>query len=263
MLELYNFPQSTCSLKVRICLAEKELNWVDHRLISADHDHLKPDYLKLNPNGVVPTLIHDGVPVIESSVILQYLDEAFPDISLMPQDLKEKARLRAWLAYFDLVATPAVRYPSFNQGGLLRKFQNMSEQEFNDLVDRRPLKADLYKKLGQDGFSAEDIDKAIRDIRKTVLRMEEALTNAGPWLMGERYSIADICVAPLIDRMEDLGYANLWELDLPKVTDWLSRMQDRSAYKTAYYPGSRNSQIYPDLKLGKGVKRPLNLAEMG
>ena len=100
----------------------------------------------------------------------------------------------------------------------------MSKQEFNDLVDRRPLKADLYRKLGQDGFSADEIDKAVRDIRKTVLRMEETLTNAGLWLMGGQYSIADICVAPLIDRMEDLGYANLWDLDLPEVTAWLSKM---------------------------------------
>ena len=81
---------------------------------------------------------------------------------------------------FDSVATPAVRYPPFNYGGLLRKFQNMSEQEFNDLVDRRPLKENLYKKLGQDGFSGAEIDKVARDIRKTVLRMEEGLAKFGP-----------------------------------------------------------------------------------
>lgn len=262
MLELYNFSQSTCSLKVRICLAEKDLEWVDRRLVSANHDHLKPDYLRLNPNGVVPTLIHDGVPVIESSVILQYLDEAFPDVPLMPEDLKEKAYLQAWLAFFDSVATPAVRYPSINYGGLLRKFQNMSEQEFNDLVDRRPLKENLYKKLGQDGFSGAKIDKAVRDIRKTVLRMEEGLAKFGPWLLWEQYTIADICAASLFDRMEDLGCANLWEQDLPAVTDWLTRMQARSAYSTAYYNGCRTSQIYPDPKLGKSVKRKINLADV-
>jgi len=59
MLELYNFSQSTCSLKVRICLEEKQLAWIDRRLVSKNHDHLSDWYLKLNPNGVVPTLIHD------------------------------------------------------------------------------------------------------------------------------------------------------------------------------------------------------------
>ena len=76
MLELYNFSQSTCSLKVRILLEEKGLEWTDRRLVSKDHDHLSDWYLKLNPNGVVPTLIHDGRPVFESSAILQYLEES-------------------------------------------------------------------------------------------------------------------------------------------------------------------------------------------
>ncbi|MPZ41156.1 MAG: hypothetical protein GEU95_24535 [Rhizobiales bacterium] len=92
MLELYNFSQSTCSLKVRICLAEKKLEWTDRRLVSKDHDHLAEWYLKLNPNGVVPTLVHDRVPIIESSVIVQYLDDVFPlkfrSARLTPWDLR-------------------------------------------------------------------------------------------------------------------------------------------------------------------------------
>ena len=93
MLELYNFAQSTCSLKVRICLHEKALDWLDHPLISKNADHLSDWYLKLNPNGVVPTLIHDGRPVFESSVILQYLDQVFPDAALMPADAYGQAKL--------------------------------------------------------------------------------------------------------------------------------------------------------------------------
>lgn len=261
MLELYNFPQSTCSQKVRICLAEKGLEWVDHRMISAKHDHLKADYLKLNPNGVVPTLIHDGVPIIESSVILQYLDDAFPEVRLAPEDLKEKAKMRAWLTYFDLVATPAVRYPSFNFGGLIQKFQKMTDEEFNDLAKQRPTKSEQYRKMGRSGFSDDEIARAVGDIRKTVLRMENALGDPGPWLMGTQYTLADICVAPLLDRMEDLGYAALWDEDLPKVTEWLARIQARPAYKQTYYPGTRNSEIYPDLHLGRGSRRPLDLSQ--
>src|SRR5258707_14151034 len=79
MLELYNAMQSTCSQKVRITLAEKGIDFVEHRLRLFKQDQLKPEYLKLNPNGVVPTLVHDGVPVIDSSVIMEYLDEVFPE----------------------------------------------------------------------------------------------------------------------------------------------------------------------------------------
>ena len=82
MLELYNFPMSTCSQKVRIVLAEKGLEWKDHRIESGEH--LQDWCLKLDPNGVVPTLVHDGVPVIDSPVICEYLDEVFPEASTTP-----------------------------------------------------------------------------------------------------------------------------------------------------------------------------------
>ena len=75
MLTLYNAAHSTCSQKVRICLAEKRLQFDDIKLdLGKDKDHLKPDYLKLNPNGVVPTLVDDGDVIIDSSVICEYLD---------------------------------------------------------------------------------------------------------------------------------------------------------------------------------------------
>jgi glutathione S-transferase len=84
MLELYHNIISTCSQKVRLCFAEKGLTYVDRHFEFRDGGHLSPEYLKLNPNGVVPTLVHDGNPVIDSSVIVEYLDEAFPETSLTP-----------------------------------------------------------------------------------------------------------------------------------------------------------------------------------
>ena len=122
MLELYNFPPSTCSLKVRICLAEKGLDWVDHRLDSRNNEHLNPEYLALNPNGVVPTLVHDGVAVIDSSVIMEYLEETFPEPRLSPSGAAARAKMRSWLRFFEEKPTPAVRYPSF-QRVLIRGFQ--------------------------------------------------------------------------------------------------------------------------------------------
>jgi len=87
MLELYNAPISTCSQKVRLVLAEKSLDWVDRRINFARRDHLSVWYLRLNPNGVVPTLVDDGTPIGDSSVINEYLDEKYPDVLLRPQDL--------------------------------------------------------------------------------------------------------------------------------------------------------------------------------
>src|SRR5246127_3141737 len=105
MLELYSAPQSTCSQKVRLTLAEKNLNFVEHRVKLFQNDQLKPEYLKLNPNGVVPTLIDDGTPIIDSSVIMEYLDEVYPATFLSPADNKDRARMRAWLRFFEEVPT--------------------------------------------------------------------------------------------------------------------------------------------------------------
>src|SRR2546421_12776755 len=82
MLELYHSVNSVCAQKVRIALAEKGLEYREH-LMTLRGDQFDEKYMKLNPNAVVPTLVHDGRAVIESSVILYYLDEAFPNPPLM------------------------------------------------------------------------------------------------------------------------------------------------------------------------------------
>jgi glutathione S-transferase len=257
MLELYNFSQSTCSLKVRICLHEKALEWVDRRLVSKNHEHLSDWYLKLNPNGVVPTLIHDGQPVFESSVIVQYLDQVFPAVALMPADAYGQAKLRAWLAFVDAVPTPAVRFPSFQFGGLLKKFQAMSDEEFDEQVTKRPVKAAFYRKMDRTtGFRDDAMQEAYRALRNTAARMDRLFDeNGGPWLLGAQYSLADIAVAPLIDRAEDLGLEALWVDRHPRVDAWLKCMQERPAYAKAYYHGSRVSEQYPELNLGRGSHR--------
>jgi glutathione S-transferase len=85
MLELYHSINSVCAQKVRVALAEKGLEYKSH-LMTLRGDQFDPQYMKLNPNGVVPTLVHDGRPVIESAVILYYIDEVFAKPPLMPAD---------------------------------------------------------------------------------------------------------------------------------------------------------------------------------
>jgi len=242
MLELYNFPMSTCSQKVRIVLAEKGLEWKDHRIESGDH--LKPEYLALNPNGVVPTLVHDGVPIIDSSVICEYLDEIFPQNSTTPQDALGRAAMRAWLRYIEEVPTPAVRYPSFNRV-LVRNLQKMNKQDFDRAADKRPLRKHFYHRMGQTGFPKEDLDKAFEDLGNTFDRVEKALAKTGgPWIMGEQFTLVDVCLVPTVDRMEDLGYAEMWTKSLPRMTEWWSRIKARPSYKTTFYKGARFSDAY-------------------
>lgn len=93
MLELYHDSDSIMSFKVRFCLAEKGLDWQEHRTILGRFENLTPQYMKINPDAVVPTLIHDGEVILESTVINEYLDEVFPSPSLKPATPLERARM--------------------------------------------------------------------------------------------------------------------------------------------------------------------------
>ena len=97
MLTLYHGVTSTCSKRVRITLAEKGVDWDSVHLDLAQRENLDPQYLKLNPNGVVPTLVHDGHIIYESNFIIEYLDDIFPEPPLRPADPYDRAHMRIWM----------------------------------------------------------------------------------------------------------------------------------------------------------------------
>jgi glutathione S-transferase len=97
-LELFHSHISTCSQKVRLCLAEKGITeWVSQPIDLSKKENLTPEYLAINPNGVVPAFRHNGRPVIESTVMCEYLDEVYPDVQLTPADPVDRPWIRAWL----------------------------------------------------------------------------------------------------------------------------------------------------------------------
>jgi glutathione S-transferase len=161
--------------------------------------------------------------------------------------------MRAWLVFVDQVPPPAVRYPSFQYGGLIRKFQVLSAEEFAGTIACRPFKSRFYRRMGQAGLPQEDIDTHWTTYARPSA-METTLAVAGPWLMGEQSTHAGICVAPLIDRIDDLGYRRLWE-GLPCVTDWPRRVRARPAHLSTFYVGSWLSDQYPDIDYRAGTSR--------
>src|SRR3954462_11061542 len=99
---LYNAPQSTCSQRVRFVLNAKQLPFEEKKLDLLAGDQLRPDYLALNPNGVVPTLDHDGAIIVDSSVIIEYLDEVAPrSQSFTPATAARRAHMRALMLFID------------------------------------------------------------------------------------------------------------------------------------------------------------------
>jgi len=94
MLELYHHGTSVCAAKSRLTLGEKGLEWTGHYIDIIKGEQFAPEYLKLNPKHVVPTLVHDGRVIRESTLIGEYLDEAFPDPPLKPVNPLDRYRMR-------------------------------------------------------------------------------------------------------------------------------------------------------------------------
>lgn len=243
MLTLYHAHHSTCSQKVRLVLHEKGLEFESVVLDLAKKDQLKPEYVALNPNAVVPTLVDDGVPIIESSAICEYLNEKYPQVPLAPSDFVERARMRAWMHYIEEVAVAAIRVPSFNRAFLYR-FDGLDQKRFeSEQMNVRKVRKELFQRMGSPkGFTKEEIDRSLSELEETCRRMNESIEKRGPWLIGEQFTLADVLVMPSIDRMNDLGLSHIWEGKYPKVSEWYSRLQEKPSFQATYYPGTRVSE---------------------
>ena len=243
-LTLYNFSQSTCSQKVRLVLWEKGIDFEDHLVDHKIREHLQPDYLKLNPNGVVLTIVHDGAVIIDSSVICEYLDELFPETSMSMPDAVGRAHMRKWMRYLEEVPTPAIRVPSFNQY-LVKRYANLSDEAYAEMANNHPIRKHFYQRLAKSRFNDAETNEAHDRLQQTVDRVDAALAaDERPWLMGDRLTIADVCLLPTIDRMADLGLASMWQGTHPHVEGWYQRFAALPSFEKTYYPGTRLTEIF-------------------
>jgi glutathione S-transferase len=244
---LYNAPQSTCSQRVRFVFNAKGIPFIEEKLDLMAGDQMKPDYLKLNPNGVVPTLDHDGAIVIDSSVIIEYLDEIAPEpVSFTPRDAAQRATMRSHMRFIDEMPATAVRVPTFNLA-FLPRFASMSEEEFVAFAESKPLRKEFMLAMGRKGFPEKEMNAALDRLHRTYKRMEAVIqASGGPWLMGRDITLADVAVMPALVRMADLGLASMWA-DKREVVRWYEEIQAHPAFKPTFYPGSLLSEKFPHL----------------
>jgi len=244
--KLYNAPQSTCSQRVRFVFNAKNLPFEEVKLNLLEGDQLKPDYLKLNPNGVVPTLDHNGAIVIDSNVITEYLDEVAPDHRFTPENPVERAHMRTLMHFIDEMPAAAVRVPTFNLA-FLPSFQKMSREAFVAMAESKPLRREFMLSMGQSGFPKEEMDAALARLRRTYERMDaEIERSGGPWLLGKKITLADVAVMPSLIRIHDLGKPD-WQ-DLPRVVTWFDNIHSQPAFKSTFYHGSLLSERFPHLR---------------
>jgi len=247
-LTLYNASQSTCSQRVRFVLNAKGLVFEEKKLDLLAGDQLKPDYLALNPNGVVPTLVDDGEVVIDSSVIIEYLDEVAPEgENFTPRDAAERARMRSLMRFIDEMPAAAVRIPTFNLA-FLPRFAKMSEEEFIAFAESKPLRKEFMLRMGRQGFPESEMNESLDRMRRTYERMDAAIAHSGgPFLQGRQPTLADVALMPALVRMDDLGLAHMWA-DRPAIGRWYDAIRAHKAFKPTYYPGSLLTELFPHLR---------------
>ncbi len=236
MLKLYHWRTSTCSKRVRICLAAKQLEWTSALIALPKFENLDPDYLKLNPDGIVPTLIHDGRVLTESNVILEYLDDVFPDPALRPTEPYERALMRRWMDTFEHVTHRSVNVVSFIRQGRRDRYTKLSREEREALIARYPTetkRAELRSRI-ENGISDAQMRLAGDRLAAVLDNMETTLKDR-QWLCGGAPTLADISISPFIERFEANRMAQLVDWSKrPSVGAWWQRMQAWDAFQKGF-----------------------------
>jgi glutathione S-transferase len=232
MLALYHNDMSLCAQKVRVCLAEKKLDWEDRHIVLRSGEHQKEWYRKLNRRAVVPTLIDGDNVVPESNVILEYLDERFPEPPLQPSDAYGRAKVRLWIKQLDedihdasaaiLSFGIAFRHQYLRRGEAGRQ---MLEQIPN--IFKRERRRDVIEK----GPESQHFFIALQRMVQLLREMEESLSEHA-WLAGDSYTLADVAFTPYLTRLEHLNILRMVE-PYPRVADWYRRCQERPSFEQA------------------------------
>ena len=227
-LTLYHNDMSVCAQKVRMALAEKHLAYDARHLNLRRGDQMAEAYLKLNPNGVVPTLVHDDLVVIESIVINEYLDDAFPEPALKPGDAAGRARMRWFTKHVDAGIFPATGTVSMS---IAFHHQYPPEVVEELATHRGPAYRRRFEQLKK-GVDNPAFPDAIARLDKMLADMEKALAAGGPWLAGPAFSLADIAYAPYVTRLDHLKFGAMLDRR-PHAAQWYDRIRARPAYQDA------------------------------
>jgi glutathione S-transferase len=201
MIKLYDFPMSPRARKPRIVLAEKGLQYEKITIDITKQEQKKPEYLAINPYGKVPALQDDGATVYESSVIMEYLNDKYPNPPLMPTDPGQRARGRILM--------------------------HLGDSQYDSALGS--IVGELFFKP-KDQADQNVITKAKQDLNACFERLERELGN-NEYLLGTAFTLPDICFVnwtPLFPMLQ-IEVPN----QLTKVNAWLNRMKERPSVKAA------------------------------
>lgn len=228
-LHLYHFMISNCSQRVRIALEEKGLDWESHHINLPANEHVTEEYQSINPNGVVPTLVHDGQVVIESNDIISYLDEHFPDPPLRPADSGARERFEERIA---AASAFQATIKTLSHELLFRKFRVIGEAEL-ELYEEHERNRDLVAFLRDYAEEGPAWQSRVKDanekLEQTLNALESAL-ESDPWLSGDQYGLADISWVVNAHRLTQAQVPlERW----PRFVAWYEKASARPAFDRA------------------------------
>jgi len=236
-LHLYHAGISNCAMRVRVTLEEKNLPWTSHHMDILKKEHQTPEYFGINPNGVVPTLVDDGVVIIESDDIIDYLDEKFPEPPLRPTSESGREQMYEWMKLAVNNHVGAVK--TFIYYNKIQKFMHQSEEEkkkYAKLQENEEIRDFHSKNTGSKTISQEDAQRAEQILTDCFTRAEAILSN-DDWLVENQYSLADITWMPLHFT---LIRSNFSFDGYPAIQDWADRISKRDSFKKGvleWWPG--------------------------
>jgi glutathione S-transferase len=249
-LILYDAAGVPSPRRVKMCLFEKGLpftiRWINLGLM----DQKRPDYLKLNPMGLVPTLVHNGNALYESNVINEYIDAVFPDPPLVPKDPLGQAQMRMWFAFEGDLAKPfrdAV-YETFGKERL--KSSGLSAEKLREEIAKRTTN-EAYARFAVSVLTSPRNDALIADRQQLMLekmqQMEDRLADGRTWACGDRFTLADIALAPRVDMFPVVGIGDLYSR-FPRIGDFMQRLKARPSWEASAVrpePGETERRIEP------------------
>jgi len=234
MLTLYSFGPGANSLKPLLVLYEKGIEFKSRFLNPAAFEHHSDWFKKINPNGQVPVLDHDGKFITESTVICEYLEDEFPGTpSLRPADAYGRAQMRVWTKWVDEYFCWCVSTIGWHRmvGAMVR---HLGDEEFENMVERIPLEEQKVKwRRARAGFPQEILDEEMRKIAYSVSKLEARLAQS-PWLAGGHYTLADVCNFAIANGMQNTFADLVNEKDTPHLVAWIHRINERPACKRMF-----------------------------
>jgi glutathione S-transferase len=233
-MRLFHAWLSSASRRVRLCLAEKGIAYEGVAIDLSKQEQHTPQFLAMNPNGVVPALeLAPGRFLHESATICEYLDDIQPEPPLRPTDPYALAVMRNFVRWTDEKVLPNLLILNWSQM-LQPTAQQWTDAQLQEKMQRIPTaeRREAWIRIARKPYTEEEKAQALAKLLLLLDRMEEMLAD-GQWLMGAQFTIADIAAAPFTARIAEIEPQALEQSAHPRVHAWWAAMRQRPAFAQA------------------------------